>query len=112
MGLMDEVDKITSKMAFLNPDSNLSVESIEYWPHGKSPISINASVTRQPSELMQKWGIVTHKIVVWVSTDDVPTVNSPGDKVKIALDFGGKVDRHPVSQILESDFSGFTLLIG
>ena len=112
MGLMDDVSAITDKLAFCNPDNMLGVESFTYWPKGGTPKTVSGPVTRDALELQGKYGIAIRAIVVFVSVADVPSVNSPGDAVTIAFDYGKTAERMPVKQILQQDAGGFTLLIG
>lgn len=112
MGLMDDVSAITDKLAFCNADNMLGVESFTYWPKGGTPKTVSGPVTRDALELQAKYGIAIRAIVVFVSKQDVPHVNSPGDSIEIPFDLGDTAARHTVKQILQQDAGGFTLLIG
>lgn len=112
MGLMDDVQLITDKLAYCNADNMLGVESFTYWPKGGTPIVISGPVERNTLELQAKYGIAIRAITVWVSKQDVENVNSPGDSIEIPFDLGDTAQRHTVKQILTQDAGGFTLLIG
>ena len=97
---------------FIDADGFPGVESFTYWPKGGTPVTVSGPVTRDAIELQAKYGIAIRAIVVFVSVADVPRVNSPGDAITIAFDYGKTPERMPVKQILQQDAGGFTLLIG
>lgn len=111
MGLMDDVDKIVFDMAFSSADQMSGVESFTYHQHGGNVVQVYGSVLREQTTFDPIRMAPVRRLRVWVSKEQIPFVDCPGDSVEIAETLGGQVKRFAVQEILNQDAGGWELLL-
>lgn len=110
---MSAFDDILADDAELLSDADAfpGVETFKLLRHGKAPVSVTGPVFRDPAELMARYNIAERGIVVFIASSLVDKIDSPGDAVEIAFDYGGTAERHGITQILKQDAGGWELLL-
>ena len=110
MSAFDDI-LIDDEQLINDPDAFPGVEQFKLLRHGKPPVTLYGSVWRNPADLMSLYAIAERGIVVRISAADVDKIDSPGDAVEIAFDYGGTAERHGITQILKQDAGGWELLL-
>ncbi len=110
---MSAFDDILEGDAALVADADAfpGVETFKYHRHGKGIKVVSGPVFRDPTTFDPVRMAPAKRLRVWVSREQIPSVDCPGDKVEIAETLGGKVETFTVKEIINQDAGGWELLL-